>query len=127
MKSHDNLERLVAWWRDHPEPVTIVSLVVAGLIAQRDASNTMQYGVRYGVVERIGKPGARHITYRWTGRPMPPAPRERKPARERVTHTEAPRATSGPSFEALLTAWGIATVPPRLPAAGSCQSRSLDD
>ncbi|MFL9998584.1 hypothetical protein PQR34_45530 [Paraburkholderia sediminicola] len=127
MKTYDNLQRLIAWWRESPEPATITTLVKAGLLTSGDASNTIQYGMRHGVIQRIdlqcGRPSERTV-YRWTGQPSPPAPIERK--RGPIAGAKAAAAQTGPSFDALLSAWGIATVPPRLPTTHSPRQHSLD-
>ncbi|CAE6866899.1 hypothetical protein R75465_08019 [Paraburkholderia aspalathi] len=101
MKNRDNAERLIDYLRKHPQPTTVAALAAAGVMNSRDASDAVQYGVRHGVIERIRRPGARpneRAQYQLTGRPSP----------------VAPKGIAGPSFDALLTAWGIARVPPRL-------------
>ncbi|MFL9937164.1 hypothetical protein P0D88_51570 [Paraburkholderia sp. RL18-103-BIB-C] len=102
MNARDNAEKLIDYLRRHPQPTTVAELANAGVMNSRDASDALQYGVRHGVIERIRRPGARpneRVQYRLTGRPVP----------------SAAKGAAGPSFDGLLTAWGIARVPPRLP------------
>lgn len=130
MKAYDNLVRLLAWWRENPQPATITALVKAGLITAGDASHTMQYGMRHGVVERLEREGSRpseRAVYQWTGKPLPPPGPDRQPIRDRVTGPDTLRPATGPSFDALLTAWGIALNPPRLPPADLPRHRPLGD
>ena len=105
MKTRDNTEKLIGYLRKRPQPTTVAELAAAGIMSLRDASDALQYGVRNGFIERIRQPGARpnaRVQYRLTGRRGP----------------TASKGNPGPSFDALLTAWGIARVPPRLPQQG---------
>jgi len=102
MKAHDNIAKLIEYLREHPKPFAVAHIVAAGIMDSCDASDAVQYGVRYGVMERIKVPGAAprdRVQYRWTGQPLPPVK----------------NGARGFSFDALLAAWGIARVPPRLP------------
>ncbi|CAE6863636.1 hypothetical protein R75461_08125 [Paraburkholderia nemoris] len=120
MKSRDNVEKMIAYLREHPQPVTITAMVTAGVVAPGEASHAVQYGVRLGVIEhlrrRASRPSERNL-YRWTGQPLPPL----------SAGNDSASVPAGPSFDALLGAWGMATEPPRLPAAGSPRCVSLDD
>ena len=103
MKVHRNTEKLVQYLREHPQPTTVARIALAGVMSSGDTSKAIQYGVQLGVIERIRRPGApqaERVQYRLTGQSL-------QPARNGV---------GAPSFDALLTAWGIALVPPRLPA-----------
>ncbi|WP_075359367.1 hypothetical protein [Caballeronia sordidicola] len=105
MKTRDNTEKLIGYLLKHPRPTTVAELAAAGVMTLRDASDALQYGIRNGCVERIRRSGARpneRVQYRLTGRRAP----------------TASKGDSGPTFDALLTAWGIARVPPRLPQQG---------
>lgn len=113
MKARDNAERLIDYLRKHPQPITVAELVAVGVMNSRDASDALQYGVRHGVIERIRRAGARpneRVQYRLTGRPAP----------------LVAKSAAGPSFDALLTAWGIARVPPRLPSHVSTKVGELE-
>ena len=113
MKVHDNIAKLIEYLREHPKPVTVAHMVAAGVMNSRDAYDAVQYGVRHGVMERIRVPGAApraRAQYRWTGQPLPPVK----------------NGTYGPSFDALLAAWGIARVPPRLPGYAAPRAVPFD-
>jgi hypothetical protein len=113
MKSHRYTERLIEYLREHPQPMSAAGVVMAGVMNSLDASYAIRYGVRHGVIERIKRPGARaneRVQYRLTGQPLPPAR----------------KGGAVPSFDALLTAWGIARVPPQLPGEVSARMVSLD-
>ncbi|MFM0069048.1 hypothetical protein [Paraburkholderia aspalathi] len=102
MKTHRNAEQLIGYLREQRQPVTVTRVATAGVMNRRDAFNAMQYGVRHGVIERVKVPGARvsaRVLYQLTGQQLP------VPGKEQ----------SGPTFDALLAAWGIARVPPQLP------------
>lgn len=112
MKNHRHAEQLIAYLREQSQPVTVARIVAAGVMNSRDASDAIQYGVRHGVFERIRRPGARaneRVQYRLTGHRLP-----------------AVREAGTPSFDALLTAWGIARIPPQLPGKVSAQVASTD-
>ena len=103
MKVHRNTEKLVQYLRAHPQPTTVARIVLAGVMSSGDASKAILYGIQLGVIERIRRPGApqgERVQYRLTGQSLQPVR----------------KAVDAPSFDALLTAWGIALVPPRLPA-----------
>ncbi len=103
MKVHRHAEKLVQYLRAHPQPTTVARIALAGVMTAGDASKAIQYGIQLGVIERIRRPGAsqaERVQYRLTGQPLQPVR----------------KAVGEPSFDALLTAWGIALVPPRLPA-----------
>jgi hypothetical protein len=101
MKAHDNAKQLMQWLRQH-EPATVAQIAANGVLNSRDASDTVQYGVRHGVLERMKRPGAignARVQYRLTGQALP------------VLKTVA-----APSFDGLLQAWGIARTPPHIEA-----------
>jgi hypothetical protein len=96
-----NAEQLVQWLEVH-QPATLTRIASVGIMSMADAANALQYGLRHRIIERDGSPdggpgGA--YRYRLTGRPLAV---ERAPAIARP-------------FDALLTAWGIALIPPELP------------
>lgn len=67
-------------------------------MTSREAYEALQYAIRHGVIAREKHPGAapdERVTYRLTG--------------QSLTATKAPSF----SFDALLTAWGIACSPPQ--------------
>jgi len=106
MKVRDNLEKLIWYCRENPQPITLARVVMANLMQAREAYEAAQYGIRHGVIVRIARPGAQsnqRVWYRWTGQPLPP-----------IGNGSAP-----PSFDALLTAWGMAHAPLCLPVAAS--------
>ncbi|CAE6862518.1 hypothetical protein R69746_07893 [Paraburkholderia aspalathi] len=112
MKSYRHAEQLIAYLREQPQPVTVAHIAAAGIMNSRDASDAIQYGVRHGVFERIRRPGARaneRVQYKMTGHRLPAA-----------------REAGTPSFDALLTAWGIARIPPQLPGKVSAQVALTD-
>jgi hypothetical protein len=101
MKIHNNAERLIRYLREQHQPVTVARVVTAGVMERRDASEAIRYGVRLGAIEPIKVCGAttrERVSYRLTGQQLS-APKKKG---------------SSPSFDALLTAWGIARVPPQL-------------
>jgi pantothenate kinase type III len=97
LKTRRNAERLIGYLREQDQPVSIARIVIAGVMSSHDASDAIQYGVRHGAIERIKRRGARandRVHYRLTGHPLP-APR---------------KGVAAPSFDALLTAWGVAHI-----------------
>jgi hypothetical protein len=103
MKVHGDIAKLLDYLRKNPQPLTVTNVAMAGLMNSRDAYHALEYGVRNGVIERIQVPRSslkERVQYRSTGRPLLPG------------KTNA----AGPSFDALLAAWGIARVPPSLPS-----------
>lgn len=81
-------------------------------MSQREIYDALQYCIRHGVIERERCPGAalnQRILYRLTGAPLPGG-----------------KVLSGPSFDALIGAWGIACVPPPLPAVLSIRRIATD-
>ena len=100
MSMHENAEVLLAWFRERAS-ATVSEIVASGLMKSRTASDAVQYALRNGALERIVRSGASagdRVHDRATGVALP-----------------APRAQSGqPSFDGLLTAWGIVLEPPRL-------------
>lgn len=102
MKAHHNAEKLFVWLLQH-QPATIKQITASGLLNSREASDSVRYAIRCGVIEahrRAGAAAEERVPYQLTGRPLP-APKTAAPA---------------PSFDALLSAWGIAQVPPTLPS-----------
>lgn len=96
-----NAEQLVRWLETN-QPATLARVVSTGVMNMADAANALQYGIRHRIIERddlpdVGAGGAHQ--YRLTGRPLV---------------FERPSIVANP-FDALLTAWGIARVPPELP------------
>ena len=103
MKVRDNTVKLLDYLRRHPHPVSVRRLMADGVMDSRDASEALQYGILHGVIECIRRPGAvsgASYQYRVTGHPLP----------------LVAKGVLTPSFDALLTAWGIARVPPVLPS-----------
>jgi hypothetical protein len=77
-------------------------MVADGVLGSRDASDAVQYGIRLGVIERIRHPGMKsdeRVQYKLTGQPL----------------RESRQVRIGPSFDALLAAWGIGSVAPEWP------------
>jgi hypothetical protein len=98
-KVHDDITVLVAYLRERQRSATVATMVAAGIMNPRNASHAIQYGIQHGVLERIKVTGAapnERIQYRWTGHPL----------------SQVKRGMAVPSFDALLTAWGIPLVPP---------------
>ncbi|EEF24995.1 conserved hypothetical protein [Ricinus communis] len=96
-----NAEQLVQWL-ERNQPATLARVVSAGVMSMADAANALQYGIRHRIIVRDGLPDAAPggaCRYRLTGRPLV---------------FERPSVIVNP-FDALLTAWGIALVPPELP------------
>jgi hypothetical protein len=105
LKTHRLAEKLVTYLRSH-QPATVAAIVLAGVMTSKEAGGGLQYGIRHGVIERVKRPGAAYngrLQYRLTGRRLP-----------RVSLAEDDGA-SAPSFDALLSAWGIAPVAPPVP------------
>jgi pantothenate kinase type III len=100
LKTRRNAERLIGYLREQHQPVTVARIVAAGIMNSHDASDAIQYGVRHGVIERIKRRGARaneRVQYRLTSHSLPATRKD----------------VAAPSFDALLTAWGIAHTPRR--------------
>jgi hypothetical protein len=111
LKTRHNAERLIGYLREQHQPVTIARIAAAGIMNSHDASDAIQYGVRHGVIERSKHRGAsasERVQYRLTGHPLP----------------AARKAVAAPSFDALLTAWGAARIPPSLPLRRGCDDIS---
>jgi hypothetical protein len=111
MKAHANSEKLIVWLRLH-QTATVAQIAASGMMNSRDASDALQYGLRYGTFERVKRPGARpneRVQYRLTGTPLPLL-----------------RTPAAPSFDGLLSAWGIARIPPQLPSCVSVQIALTD-
>lgn len=111
MKTYENARKLMHWMRQH-QPATVAQIAAGGLLNSREASDTVQYGVRHGVFERIKQPGAggnERVQYRLTGHALP-------------VHKAAPV----PSFDGLLQAWGIARTPPDLKTGATRRLESLE-
>jgi hypothetical protein len=101
---HENAEALLAWMRERSH-ATVADIVASGLMASRTASDVVQYACRCGALARDVRKGASardRISYRVTGVALP-----------------APRAPSVPTFDCLLSAWGIALDPPHLATTAS--------
>jgi len=60
MKTQDNLDRLIRYLREYPEPTAVVRVAMAGVMNSREAYEAAQYGVRHGVfvchLDRLRKP-----------------------------------------------------------------------
>jgi hypothetical protein len=100
VKVRENLAKLIEYLSENPRPFTVASVVAAGVLNSRDAYDALQHGVRNGVILRSKAPDEwpkNRTVYRWTGYPFPPSK----------------QGAVGPSFDALLVAWGMARVPPR--------------
>ena len=111
MNTRRNTERLIGYLREQHQPVTIARIAAAGVMNSHDASDAIQYGVRHGVIERIKRRGARaneRVQYRLTGHPLPAARKD----------------VAAPSFDALLTAWGVAHIPPPFQVRRGCDDIS---
>jgi hypothetical protein len=97
MKVYERAKRLIAWMRRH-EPATIAQIVAGGMMDRREASQTVLYCVRYGVLEKVSSPASgrrERARYRLTDRDLP-----------------APKQTADShSFDSLLSAWGICKYP----------------
>jgi hypothetical protein len=93
MKVHQRAKQLIAWMRHH-EPATIAQVAASAMMGRREASQTVLYCVRHGVLEKI----------------IAPTPGRRECARYRLTarNLPAPKQTADShSFDGLLSAWGI--------------------
>ena len=104
MSTHANAGALVAWVSQRAS-ATVSDIAASGLMSSRTASDAVQYARRCGALERVIRRGASakdRVHYRATGVALP----------ER-------RAQSAPSFDGLLTAWGIVLAPPQIPAVDS--------
>jgi hypothetical protein len=103
MKVHLNIAVLLEYMRERSLPVTVTEIAAAHVMGTNDAYHALQYGVRNGVIERIEASESSlkdRVQYRWTGQ----------------TLRCGKKGEGGPSFDALLAAWGIARVPPCLPS-----------
>lgn len=94
-KTRIHTAKLVEYLREN-NAATVSAIVHDRLMNSREASEALQYAIRHGVIARDKHPGAApdaRVTYRLTGQPL--------------------AATKDPSFsfDALLTAWGIACRP----------------
>ncbi len=106
MSTYANAKALIAWIQQRPS-VSVREIVASGMMESHTASNAVQYALRNGALERVGRssPGAKErVRYRATGETLP-----------------TPRTRSMPSFDGLLTAWGIALAPPCLQSTASCR------
>uniref|UniRef100_UPI002AB673F9 hypothetical protein n=1 Tax=Paraburkholderia sp. J8-2 TaxID=2805440 RepID=UPI002AB673F9 len=105
MSTHENAEVLLSWFRERSR-ATVSEVVASGLMKSRTASDAVKYALRNGALERVVRSGAsakERVQYRATGIALP-----------------APRTQAGqPSFEGLLTAWGMVLEPPRLLSTSS--------
>jgi hypothetical protein len=113
MKVRENFSKLIDYLCKNPEQTTVESIVAAGVLNSRDAYDALQYGVRNGVILRTKAAGVwpkGRALYRWTGHPFP----------------AVKNGAAGPSFDALLTAWGIARVPPCIPGYSPSRRVSTD-
>jgi len=100
MRIHASALTLLAWLRQR-ESASVREIASSGLMSSREASDVVQYAMRYGALERITSvPVTRGSTrYRSTGAPLP----------------ELRSVFASPSFDGLLSAWGITQHPPELP------------
>ncbi|MEX3917938.1 hypothetical protein AB4Y43_17100 [Paraburkholderia sp. BR10872] len=113
MSTHENAEALVAWVRQRTS-ATVSDITAAGLMNSRTASDAVQYALRCGAVERVVRRGAGakdRVHYRATGVALP-VPRTRG---------------AEPTFDGLLTAWGIVLEPPQLLSVSSCTHQIADE
>lgn len=104
MSTHVNAEAVVAWVRQRPS-ATVSDIAASGLMSSRTASDAVQYALRCGALERVirrAMSAKDRVHYRATGVTLP-----------------APRAQSVPTFDGLLTAWGIVLEPPQIRALDS--------
>jgi hypothetical protein len=102
MKAHTNAARIMGWIKQNGlDTATAAQVGASRLMTARDAAYALEYGARHGALERVKRADCaqnERVAFRPTGKALP---------KLRV-HSEAP------SFDALLSAWGIPTVPPRL-------------
>jgi hypothetical protein len=109
MKALGNVAKLIEYLRSRSQPASVARIVADGVMTANEAYYALRCGIRNGVVERIngadGRPNEQ-ARYRWTGRSLP----------------LDKRVVRGHSFDALLAAWGMATVPPRIPRPTSLWS-----
>ena len=105
MKTRDNAKTIFDWLVKY-QPSTAGQIAAATNLSSEDVARALQCGVRLGVL----------------------SPKRRGAAKqgERVTYSAAADTFPGqrsdtprPTFDALLSAWGLALVPPRLPSATS--------
>jgi hypothetical protein len=112
MKVHVNAMKVMVWLSNH-QRATVGQIAAKTSIKSRDVSVAVQYSVRHGSIERVPtaveEPKTRPL-YRVTGKPLP------------TQETGSARS----SFDELLTAWGIARVPPQLNAETSYICDSAD-
>ncbi|MDR8092960.1 hypothetical protein KPB05_36495 [Burkholderia gladioli] len=100
MKAHVNASKIVSWLLTH-QSATVSQIAASGFMSAKDATDAFAYGVRHKVFERVRQASAGtydRFAYKLTGKELP---------------TLQP-ASIGPSFDALLAAWNIPAVPPRL-------------
>ncbi|WP_233874905.1 hypothetical protein [Paraburkholderia adhaesiva] len=103
MKVHENARLLMHWLAEN-QPATIAQIAAAGLMTSRALSDAVGYATRHGTIVRIQLPvksGRECFELRLTGRALP----------------TGPGLASPPSFDELLSAWGITLNPPSLPLA----------
>ncbi|MCX5545799.1 hypothetical protein M3A49_41485 [Paraburkholderia sp. CNPSo 3076] len=116
MSMHENAQALLAWIRERPE-ATISDIVESGLLKSRSTvSHAARYAEKSGALERIVRSGASardRVRFRATGIALPEI---------------APEAQdTGPSFDGLLQAWGIAHRPVTLPMLEARRHQLSDD
>lgn len=114
MKIRDNAQKLLDWLNEGMgRAATVAQIAAAGLMTSRNASDSVQYALRYKAVEPVEHhrgAGNEKVQYRATGRSLPAA----KPPRP------------GPSFDELLQAWGISCTPPSLETRSSRTIQAAD-
>ena len=96
-KTRINAERLVEYLNVN-ETATVSAIVRDRLMNAREASEALQYAIRHSVIAREKHPGAapdERVSYRLTGQPL------------------TGKKAASFSFDALLTAWGIARSAPQ--------------
>lgn len=97
MKAHKNAEKLLDWLIQN-QPATVAQMSALGVMSAKEVTFAVQYALRKGVFEPIKlkhvKPSER-VRYRVTGRPLP----------------EIKATADAPSFDGLLSAWGIGRPP----------------
>lgn len=101
MKAHTNASKIMGWIKENGTGTATAAQVGASrLMSARDAAYALEYGARHGALERIKRPGSpqnERVAFKLTGKALP----------------KLPAQSAAPSFNALLKAWGIPTIPPR--------------
>lgn len=101
VRTRANVDALLIYLRGKPR-VTLAQIVSDGLLNSGEASDAVRFGMRHGLILTTRfpeKPPAERVVYRLAGGGSRPA----GPDVYRL------------SFDALLAAWGIASVAPEIP------------